>query len=202
MRAKWWRVLHNTGLIPYHLFVHTSSGMTHAIANNGSLLQLPKVTTFDVVLARGLLEFATDIVVAIILLATLRACGAGAAPDDLWSVLIALLTIAALGCGVGFVNAVITAMCPSWDKLWAHATRILYFASGIFYVPGMMPGWLRGVLAWNPLLQAIDWVRAGFYAAYQPYWLDRPYLVEATVVALVAGLGGERALRRRLSEPL
>jgi ABC-type polysaccharide/polyol phosphate export permease len=47
-----------TGLIPYHLFVHTSTSMIHAITSNGSLLQLPLVKTFDVILARGLLEFA------------------------------------------------------------------------------------------------------------------------------------------------
>jgi tetratricopeptide (TPR) repeat protein len=39
-------------IIPYHMFVHTSSSMTYAIASNGSLLQLPLVGTFDVLMAR------------------------------------------------------------------------------------------------------------------------------------------------------
>jgi capsular polysaccharide transport system permease protein len=123
-------------------------------------------------------------------------------PDDPWGACLALLATAALGCGVGFVNAVLGAQCRSWDKIWAQATRILYFASGIFYVPGMMPDWIRAILVWNPLLQAIDWFRTGFFAAYQPHWLDRFYLVGAATVALLAGFGAERALRRRLSEVL
>jgi len=74
--------------------------------------------------------------------------------------------------------------------------------TGIFYVPGMMPDWARDILAWNPLLHAIDWFRAGFFVGYAPHWLDRSYLVILAVSALLTGLGLERGLRRRLCEPL
>ena len=201
--SRFWSHLRpNTGLIPYHLFVHTSTSMTHAITSNGSLLQLPLVKTFDVILARGLLEFATDIVVAVLLLAGFAVTGNPVLPDDLWTVAEALIVVALLGCGVGFANAVTQTLFRSWDKLWNNATRLLYFFSGIFYVPGMMPDWARDVLAWNPVLQAIDWFRSGFFATYQPHWLDRRYLIVVTLIALMLGLGLERGLRRRLSEPL
>src|SRR5262249_61245513 len=62
-------IFYYTGIIPYHLFGHTSSSMTYAITSNGSLLQLPLVSTFDVLMARGLLELLTDPLVAVILLA-------------------------------------------------------------------------------------------------------------------------------------
>jgi capsular polysaccharide transport system permease protein len=191
-----------SGLIPYHVFVHASGSMTNAIPSNGALLQLPRVTTFDVVLARGILEFATDLVVAIVLLMALGAAGLAGMPDDLWTVCLALLAIAALGGGIGFVNAVVAVHWRSWDKIWVQATRILYFASGIFYVPGAMPDWIRAILVWNPLLQAIDWFRTGFFAAYRPYWLDRFYVAGSATVAVFAGFALERALRRRLSAPL
>jgi capsular polysaccharide transport system permease protein len=122
-------------------------------------------------------------------------------PDNLWGVATALIVTALLGCGVGFVNAVLQTLFRSWDKLWNNATRLLYFFSGIFYVPGMMPDWARDILAWNPLLHAIDWFRAGFFGAYQPHWLDRRYLLVCAILALLAGLSLERGLRRRLSEP-
>ena len=191
-----------TGLMPYHMFVHTSTSMTHGVTSNGSLLQLPLVTPFDVILARGLLEFATDIVVATLLLTGFAAFALPTMPDDLWGAAIALIVVGLFGCGIGFVNAVLQSLFRSWDKLWANATRLLYFFSGIFYVPGVMPSWARDILAWNPVLQAIDWFRAAFYAHYQPHWLDRRYLVVCAAVALTAGLGLERVLRRRLSEPL
>src|SRR5579883_2131938 len=128
-------IFYYTGIIPYHLFVHTSSGMSHAIASNGPLLQVPPVSTFDVVLARGLLELATDLVVAVILLAGFTALGLHAIPRDLGGVAAALLSVWLSACGFGFLKAVATAFWKGWDKIWAQITRILYFCSGIFYVP-------------------------------------------------------------------
>src|SRR4051794_2907392 len=105
-----------TGLVPYHVFVHASSGMTHAITSNGALLQLPLVTTFDVIAARELLEITTDIIVAVTMLVLFAAAGLAAAPDDLWTAIIALTMTALLGCGVGYLNAVLAVFWRSWDK--------------------------------------------------------------------------------------
>ena len=176
--------------------------MAHAIISNGALLQLPLLTTFDVIAARGLLELMTDGLVAAIVLTFLNAIGVGAVPDDLWGPAAALLAVALLGCGVGYINAVLTVLWHGWDKIYAQVTRALYFISGIFYVPAMMPDWAREALTWNPLLHAIDWFRSGFFAAYEPHWLDRSYLAIVGVVALLAGVSLERGLRRKLSEPL
>ncbi len=195
-------IFYYTGIIPYHMFVHTSTSMTYAIASNGSLLQLPLVGTFDVLMARGLLELLTDTLVAVILLAGFGALGLGALPQDFAGVSTSLLVVWLLGCGCGFLNAVINAFAKSWDKIWAQLTRLLYFCSGIFYVPGMMPEWIRDILAWNPVLHAVDWFRSSFFREYEPHWLDRSYLLTFAVVTLLAGLGLERGLRRRLYEPL
>jgi capsular polysaccharide transport system permease protein len=195
-------IFYYTGIIPYHMFVHTSSSMTYAISSNGSLLQLPLVGTFDVLMARGLLELLTDTLVAVILLAGFGALGLGALPQDFAGVSVSLLVVWLLGCGCGLLNAVINAFAKSWDKIWAQLTRLLYFCSGIFYVPGMMPEWIRDILAWNPVLHAVDWFRSSFFREYEPHWLDRSYLLTFAVVALLAGLGLERGLQRRLYEPL
>jgi BexC/CtrB/KpsE family polysaccharide export inner-membrane protein len=40
-------IFYFTGLIPYYIFIHTSTSMTHAVTGNGSLLQLPLVTPFE-----------------------------------------------------------------------------------------------------------------------------------------------------------
>ncbi len=61
-----------------------------------------------------------------------------------------------------------------------------------------MPGPIRAVLAYNPVLQAIEWFRSGFYAFYEPHWLDRQYVVLWALGALLTGLAAERALRHRM----
>ena len=77
-------IFYYTGIIPYHLFVHTSSSMTYAITSNRSLLQLPLVEHLSTcMMARGLLELLTDTLVAVILLAGFGAVGLGVLPHDL-----------------------------------------------------------------------------------------------------------------------
>ncbi|HEY3912324.1 MAG TPA: ABC transporter permease [Stellaceae bacterium] len=197
----WWRLLHHTGLIPYHVFVHTSSSMTYAVTSNGSLLQLPLVSTFDVLFARAVLELATDLLVAVILLAGFGALGLGTLPHDVAGMSASLAAVWMFACGCGFINAVVTGFFKSWDKIWTQVTRLLYFCSGIFYVPGNMPDWVRNILAWNPVLHGIDWLRSSFFVDYEPHWLDRTYLVTAAGLTLLVGLGLERSLRRQLYEP-
>ena len=125
-------IFYYTGIIPYHIFVHTSSSMTYAVSANSSLLQLPLVGTFDVILARALLEFATDILVAAILLTGFAAIGLPALPYDFGGLAAAVAAVWLLACGCGFLNAVINGFFKSWDKIWAQLTRFLYFCSGIF----------------------------------------------------------------------
>ena len=194
-------IFYYTGIIPYHLFIHTSSSMTNAIISSGPVLQLPLVSTSDVIMARGLVEVLTDIVVAIILLAAFFVAGIGLLPQDLPALSASVIAVSLFGCGIGFINAVINAFFKSWDKIWAQLTRTLYFCSGIFYVPGMMPDWVRDILVWNPILHAVDWFRSSFFPQYEPHWLDRSYLVIIAAVSLAAGLCLERGLRRHLYEP-
>lgn len=176
--------------------------MGFAITGNAPLLQLPLVTTFDVIVARGVLEFVTDIIVAVLMLTGFAAIGLQAFPADFWAPATSLIATVALGFGVGFVNAVVTVFVRSWDRVYAQVTRALYFCSGIFYVPGMMPDWARDLLVWNPLLHAIDWFRSGFFGIYQPHWLDRRYLLISGILAILTGLALHAAFRRKLSEPL
>ena len=195
-------IFYYTGLIPYHLFVHTSSSMTYAVTSNAPVLQLPLVSPFDIITARGLVEVLTDVIVAIILLAGFFAIGRGVLPHDFRALVGSVVAVSLFGCGVGFVNAVINGFFKSWDKIWAQLTRALYFCSGIFYVPGMMPDWIRDILAWNPVLHAVDWFRSSFFPEYEPHWLDRSYLAIVAAVSIALGLCLERGFRRHLYEPL
>jgi ABC-type polysaccharide/polyol phosphate export permease/predicted Zn-dependent protease len=199
--GRHWFIFYYTGLVPYHMFVHTSSDLAYAISSNAAVLQLPLVTTLDVILARGLLEFITDAAVAVILLGAFTAFGIGAVPHHFIGVALVLGVVWLFGMGCGILNAVINVFFKSWEKIWAQLMRILYFVSGIFYVPMMMPDWARNILVWNPILQAVDWFRVNFFEGYKPYWLDRGGLALLALLTFLLALALERALRPRLYEP-
>ena len=107
---------------PYHVFVHTSSSMTYAITSNGALLQLPLVTTFDVIAgarpARG--HHRCD----------RRGIPAGRLRGDrAWrhagrsrrTGRRAMLSRRCSAAASASSTPSITAFCRSWDKIWAQA---------------------------------------------------------------------------------
>ena len=197
-------IFYYTGIIPYHMFVHTSSSMTYAVTSQRLAAAIAArrhlrrdpgarpARTRDRYSGRGHPARRA-----------LARIGLGALPHDFGGVSAAVATVWLFGCGFGFVNAVVNAFFKSWDKIWAQLTRLLYFCSGIFYVPGMMPDWIRDILAWNPVLQAVDWFRAELFRRLRAA-LARPLLScrHRRAWSLLAGLALERGLRRRLYEPL
>lgn len=190
-----------TGLIPYLIFSHASAYTIHSIVGNAPLLQLPAVTTFDLYAARALLEFATEIVVAVVILAAFATLGFQGFPDNLPFAFAGIVCLWLVGVGVGCTNAVLSVFYKSLEPLYGYFIRILYFASGIYYSPLQMPDWVRDILVWNPVLQGVEWFRSGFYFGYQPHWLEIDYLMYWALGALLVGFSLERVLRRRLVLP-
>ena len=187
-----------TGLLPYLMFSHVSNEVTGSLAANGAVLQLPIVRRTDVMVARATLHLSTETVVGIIVFGTAALLGERGMPADPLGALAAILSLWGLAVGVGAVNMLVTEMFPSWDTFYQAIVRVMYFASGIYYSPVAMPGEIRDILAWNPVLQGIEWFRSGFFGSYEPHWLDRGYLLECAFGALLVGFAGERALRRRI----
>ena len=61
---------------------------------------------------------------------------------------------------------------------------------------------MRDILAWNPILHAVDWFRSSFFAEYEPHWLDRSYLAidfEVYLIDEVTEIGDHR-FRRKCAE--
>jgi capsular polysaccharide transport system permease protein len=192
-------VYYFTGVLPYLTFSNTIMHVQVGIEANRNLLMIPKVTNVDVFFARGILEFSTQLAVGAIMFTAFYAWGLQSIPANVDVSFQAMVFVWLFGFGIGITNAVIGHFIRSWEHLFANVVRALYFTSGIFYSPLMMPDWIRDILAWNPLLQGIDWFRSGFFATYEPNWLDRSYVIIWSIGVLMLGLGMERSLRRKLT---
>jgi capsular polysaccharide transport system permease protein len=192
-------VFYITGLLPYLAFSHTASAVAEARSAGGSLLQLPVVGPLDVPAARAALQLVTEILVALLVLAGVALLlNETTMPADLSTTAAGLLCLWLIGCGAGLVGLVLSHMVPAWDYLWGAVVRLLYFGSGIYYSPIVFPGPVLEMLSWNPILQGIEWGRAGFFAGYDPPWLDRGYALGFSACLLFVGLALERAARQRL----
>tara|TARA_B110001454_G_scaffold216085_2_gene238699 strand:+ start:3989 stop:5824 length:1836 start_codon:yes stop_codon:yes gene_type:complete len=187
-----------TGIIPYHLFTHTVSHVMKSVPENRPLLQLPVVRAFDVYAARGLLELITEIVVACVLLLFFAIAGLAIIPINPSGVAIGLILLWFGAVGVGMIFAVLCAFFSAWERIWGALASILYFSSGTFYIPRIMPENIRAILSWNPLLQAIEFIRSNYFYQPHPYWLNLPYFAGFCIGILALGVCVERAFRRKL----
>ena len=187
-----------TGLIPYQLFVHTTEQVSSTVSQNKSLLQLPPITNLATMYARALLELYTTFIVIILFVVGFFIFSVNAIPYDFPAAMTALLATWVLAIGVGIINAMILAYFHAWHHIFQIVTRFLYFTSGIFYVPAVMPQNFRDILVWNPLLHSVDWFRTAFFVSYQPPWMSSSYLLYVMLCVFSAGLMMEAALRTKL----
>lgn len=187
-----------TGLLPFLMFSHVSHDVMNAAEANNAMLQLPIVKRTDVMAAHALRQFATEVVVGLVIFGTGGLLGLAGPPADLLTACGGVVMLWLLAVGVGAVNLVVHSLFPSYETFYAAAIRLLYFTSGIYYSPITMPDRVRDILTWNPILQGVELFRSGYYHQYEPHWLDARYLAIWVVLSLAAGFSMERALRPRL----
>ena len=187
-----------TGLVPFLMFSHVSHDVMGATAANAVMLQLPIVKRTDVMVAQALRQLATELCVAIIIFSIAELAGFQAVPVDPMTAMAAIGMLWLLAVGIGAFNLVICEMYPPYDTFYQSLVRLLYFTSGIYYTPIRMPEWVRDYLEWNPILQGVEYFRAGFFNQYDPHWLNPEYLMTWVLASLVIGFSLERALRGRM----
>jgi len=141
------------------------------------------VTYVDAIIARFLLNFATEILVAYLVFSGIRTIWETRTVVDLPTVALGYAMVAALCFGVGLMNCFLTSMFPLWQKVWGVVTRPLMLLSCIFYLYDTIPEPALSILWYNPLIHVVGQVRSGFYATY-----DAPYVSYIYVFGLSAVL--------------
>ncbi len=187
-----------TGFVPFTLFRDTMTQCQGAIQQNNTLMAFPQVTTFDVILARGLLEFAVLLSVFVILLLGATALGVDTQIDKPLGVLAACLTLSVFGIGLGFALATISPLIPSTRQfVTAILGRPLFLASGLFYTAESLPTAVRDVLLWNPVLHMIELGRSAYFVQFDSQYASWAYALSWSFGSLAFGLLVHQAVRRR-----
>lgn len=187
-----------TGLATYCGFNNVLNRTRGGFASNEALLAYPVVTVADVFLARALLEFSTWTAATIIILGSLIAFASDPLPHSVLTMILAMLLLFGMALGVGTVIGIVSEFFPSLDNLLTLPFRLLYFTSGVFFLPDSMPPAIRDVLVWNPVLQGITLFRMGYYGNYNSHLLSFDYLVGWSIVSVLLAFLVERAFRKAL----
>lgn len=193
-----WFFFYATGIIPFLLVIHLASHGLAGHAAHKHMLDVPIIKSQDMLLAAALSELVISMSVAVLMFSILYMFGMFSGISNISAVISAYMSLWVFGFGLMLVNHTLVSVIPIWAKIWYSLQRSLYFISGIFYMAQFMPGYIRDILVWNPMLVGIEWFRNGFFQQYQPPWLDRTYLVSLSFGLLLTGFILEHGLRHRM----
>lgn len=186
------------GFIPWNLFNQTVTRCLHAVDANRALLTFPQVTELDLMVGRLIVVWGTQLVCAGIILAF--AIIVMDQPFELrhpWTLVATIFFAPLLGFGVGMVFASLARLWSTLERLIPLLMRVLFFASGIFYLVSGLPARFSRPLLYNPLAQIIEWQRYGFTASTASPMFNIGYIVAWCVLSLFFGFLLERHVRGR-----
>jgi capsular polysaccharide transport system permease protein len=184
-----------TGTVPFMTFSYLSRFMMMAVLITRPLLGFPEVKILDVLLASALLEMLAACLVTILMVIIAWFVGIDFMPKDVVQAAFAFGAALLLGLGFGLINGVLAMAIKFWALIVALQIIVLWIASGIAFVPDALPEVARNILAYNPVLHVVEWMRSAYYDGYGDLVLDRGYPIAFGLGAAFVGLLLERAMR-------
>lgn len=188
-----------TGIIPYNLCIGLANKMLLINKSSRTILNSTHVTPFDISVAFLLSETLILLISAAVILIALGHFGYwNHQVDSLLGILLITLTTIILGYGVGLLNASVSAIIPSYEKVWKLLSMPLFLMSGVFFVADQrFPAEVLAILKYNPLLHIIEFMRDSFYRSWESTLFDMRYLLTFTVTALLMGLLMQKLTQKR-----
>ncbi|MEM9140382.1 MAG: ABC transporter permease [Pseudomonadota bacterium] len=190
-----------SGFLAYHWVADIADVTGRSVHVNRPLLSFPAITPLDTVLARFLLQALTGLVVAGVILAAILALDAPFARPDPAPLLTAFGLALCLGLGIGIFNVWAFAHWPFWERVWGILFRPVFLISCVFFTYGGLPGPVKEVLWWNPVIHLVGLMRAGLYPAYDAAYVMPGYVLALAGGLMCAGLLGLHRTSNRLVEP-
>lgn len=182
-----------TGMLSLGMVTSTIGKVSQSINYSRQLLNYPRVTFMDAILARFILNLLTQSVVTSILLTAICWTTDTRSAFHLGRYLGALAMGAGLGLGVGMLLCTLISQHPIYQTIWGVLTRPLFLISGVLIPHESIPEPYQTWLDWNPIVHVVAQTRLAFYYSYQAEYLDITYVC---IVALICGASGMFFLRR------
>ncbi|MGA0595803.1 ABC transporter permease [Enterovirga sp. CN4-39] len=184
-------------LLPVISFMYASRWIMLSAIGNKPLLYFPIVKLIDVLVARALLEAAAACVMTVALFAAMASMGFYTPPASIVGIMQAMGASILLGVGCGMVNGVVALGFPLWATGYQLLLVIIYLLSGVVFVVDDLPEIAREILAWNPVLHGVEWMKSAYFGVHTRT-LDRQYMLSFGASTLFIALLLERYVGRRL----
>ena len=183
----------------YHMFSGVVGKCMNAVNGNKALLTFPQVTPLDIMIARMIIVWATEIVSGIIIIVISLLFNMHVYINNIGGIFIILLITPLFGLGMGMICASLAVLFPTVEKIVPMVLRLLLFASAVFYSATVIPSYIMQYLWYNPMIQLIEWGRFCMSRGYPAESYSILYISLVTMTSLCLGLLLERYVRRRIA---
>ncbi len=186
-----------SGILPFMAYLDISQKVAQSLRFSRQLLFYPGVTFIDALLARGILNTMTQIMVSVIVLGAILIGYRLDVILDPVALALAYAMLVSLALGIGTLNCYLLSTFPLWERVWAVLNRPLFIISCIFFLFDSVPQPFRDYLWWNPLVHVVGQMRKGIYSTYDAAYVSPLYVFALSMICFAAGL---LLLRRYYSE--
>jgi ABC-type polysaccharide/polyol phosphate export permease len=193
------------GLLPWAFFnLVTNLGMNSLLGNAGLVRKVafPRQT---LVIAQSIFSVVQFSIEMTLLTVVLTIFGS---PVWKWIPVVVFLMalLAIFGTGIGLCLSVWYVYFRDLNYLWTIVIQVYFFATPIIYSPqiltGNVPGWVEGMLRWNPMAVFVQSFRHTMYDGKAPSISNVLCLVGVSLVMLGIGFAVFARGNRRLAEEL
>ena len=155
---------------------------------NLPLLYHRQVKVMDVYLSRLILEFMAASTSFVALALALYAMQWITGPENSLQVVGGWLLLAWFGAGLGLILGALSEKFQVVGKLWQPFSYILMPLSGVAFIVDALPPKLQEIVMWLPMLNALEYMREGWFGSAMHAHYDIPYVVLFNLVMTFAGL--------------
>jgi len=173
--------------------VQKSSGLVNRYS---SLLIHRPVTVFSCILSQFLYQMVVSVIVFVIAFCMLLYFGFETPIDDPLGMLEIVVALNVMMIGSACIMSLIGALLPELYRFMAVFLGFLAIASGVIFPLHDLPPDVLRILAWNPLIHAVEGVRALGNRHYETaVEIEKSYLLACALISLTVGLLMQRRYR-------
>jgi ABC-2 type transport system permease protein/capsular polysaccharide transport system permease protein len=159
-----------------------------ALKSNMSLLYHQQVMIVDVYIARIILEMLAASTSFAVLSIAFYALDWLAAPEDTLQVVAGWLLLGWFGAGLGLTIGGLSEKVDVVGKLWPAFSYLLFPLSGVAFIVDALPQSMQRIVLWLPMLNALEYLREGWFGSAMHAHYDIPYLVVCNLILTFTGI--------------
>lgn len=177
-----------TGYSSLLLWRNIPSRCIGALKSNLSLLYHRQVTIVDVYFARIILEVMGASTSFVVLALVFSLMGWMSGPEDVLQVAYGWFLLAWFGAGLGLTIGGLSEKFDVVGRLWPPFSIILFPLSGVAFIADALPQDFREIVLWLPQLNALEYIREGWFGSLMRAHYDLPYVGICNLILTFTGL--------------